>query len=520
MVFLAAFLLSLFLTIILIPILKKIALKYQIVDQPDFVRKIHSKAIPLLGGVSVFIAFFTVIFLFSDQILQGDLELSHWLGFLFGGFFLILGGILDDKYNLKPKTQIIFPILAVISVLLGGVEIAKLSNPAGGAFNLTTISWFSPIFISLWLLGMMYTTKLLDGVDGLVGGVASIGALVIFLFTLTTKYYQPDIAFASLVLAGAILGFLIFNFNPASIFLGEGGALFLGYALGVLAIISGGKIAIALLVMGVPILDVAWTIIRRLLAGKNPFKAADKKHLHHRLLDSGLTQKQTVFVFYFLSAVFGISGLFLQSQGKIIFLGIIVVLMFLLVVFLSFIVNKKKNKPTLLFHVCCAPCSAYVIKEILMKDFKVTIYFYNSNLSSEEEFNARLKWVRFIADLYHLDLIVEPYQHSNWLNRVSGHESDKEKGARCLICYEDRLEKTALLAKEKNFNYFSTSLLVSPYKDREALLRISKQLAIKHQVNFLNEDFSSEGLYHKSQDLAKELGFYRQKFCGCEFSKR
>ncbi len=296
--------------------------------------------------------------------------------------------------------------------------------------------------------------------------------------------------------------------------------MFLGYTLGVLAIISGGKIAIALLVMGVPILDVAWTIIRRLLAGKNPFKAADKKHLHHRLLDSGLSQKQTVFVFYFLAAVFGISGLFLQSQGKIIFLGGIVVLMFLLVIFLSFVVNKKKNKPTLLLHVCCAPCSAYIIKEILSKDFKVTIYFYNSNLSSEEEYDARLKWVRFIADLYQLDLIIEPYQHSNWLSRVKGREADPEKGARCLICYEDRLEKTALLVKEKNFNYFSTSLLVSPYKDREALLRISKQLAIKHQVNFLDEDFSSEGLYHKSQDLAKELGFYRQKFCGCEFSKR
>jgi UDP-GlcNAc:undecaprenyl-phosphate GlcNAc-1-phosphate transferase len=520
MIFVVSFFVALILSLILTPLIKKVAFKYQIIDQPDFARKIHQKPIPLLGGVAIFVVFFTVIFLFSKQLTLGNLELSHWLGFLTGALILVIGGTLDDKYNLGPKKQIIFPLLAIASILIGGVEINKLSNPFGGYFDLASVAWLSPIFIFIWLLGMMYTTKLLDGVDGLVGGVSAIGALVIFLFTLTTKYYQPDIAFASLVLVGAILGFLFYNFNPASIFLGEGGSLFLGYALGVLAIISGGKIAIALLVMGIPILDVAWTIFRRLLSGKNPFKTADKKHLHHRLLAAGLSQKQTVLVFYACSALFGLSGLFLQSQGKLLALGGVVFLMFLLVVSFSYWSFKNNNKPSLLLHICCAPCSVYLIKEVLKKEFNITLYFNNSNLCSEEEYAQRLSWVKWIAETEKLPLIIEPYQHEAWLNLVKGREADPEKGARCLLCYRGRLEASAKLAKEKGIKYFATSLSVSPYKDVQAISAISKELASKYQVDYLDRDFQVNNIYQKSQELAKELGFYRQKFCGCEFTKR
>lgn len=518
MIFVLAFILAVALSLALTPLASRLAVRFQIVDRPDFNRKIHNKPIPLFGGAVVFIAFFVVIFLFSNQLFVGNLNWHHYLGFFVGGLILIIGGTLDDKYNFGPKQQIIFPLLAIIAVLLGGVEILKFSNPFGGYFSLSTVAWLSPIFIAIWLMGMMYTTKLLDGVDGLVSGVSTIGALVIFLFTLTTKYYQPDIAFASLVLAGSILGFLFYNFNPASIFLGEGGSLFLGFALGVLAIISGGKIAIALLVMGIPILDVAWTILRRLLSGKNPFRAADKKHLHHRLLALGLSQKQTVFVFYFLSALFGASGLFLQSQGKLLALGLILLVMLILVISFSFI--KPKAKPGLLLHVCCAPCSAYLVREILNPEFDVTLYFYNSNLDTEDEYNARLKWVQLVAEQNKITLIIEPYNHQAWLGQVSGHGADPERGARCLICYRDRLDKTAELAKEKNFDYFSTSLLVSPYKDTKALINISQELAGKHGVKFLDRDFQINDTYKKSQELARELGFYRQKFCGCEFTKR
>ena len=190
---------------------------------------------------------------------------------------------------------------------------------------------------------MSYTTKLLDGIDGLVSSIGLVGSLVIFLFTLTTRWYQPDIAFAALMLAAACCGFLVLNWHPAKIFLGDGGSLFIGFMLGVLSIISGGKIAIALLIMGVPILDVAWTILRRLLKGKNPFKSADRQHLHFRLLDAGLGQRATVLVFCLTSAIFGLSGLFLQSKGKVYSLVALTIVMLAIITLFAFLDNRKKT---------------------------------------------------------------------------------------------------------------------------------------------------------------------------------
>lgn len=323
-IFILVFLLSVLFT----QFIRKLAVKLNIIDEPKGERKIHKDKTPLLGGASVFLSFFIVIFLVKDKILSGNLEINHWLGFFIGACFLMIGGFLDDKYNLKPSKQIIFPLLAIASVLIGGVSIEKITNPFGGYFYPGLLSAF---IIIIWLLGMMYTTKLLDGIDGLVAGVTAIGGLIIFLFTITTKYYQPDIGLAALIFAGACLGFLVFNWHPAKIFLGEGGSLLLGYILGVLAIISGGKIAIALLVMGIPIMDVIWTIARRLYAGKNPFKFADRQHLHHRLIDIGLSQRKIVLLYYFFAAVFGLSALFLQSSGKLLVLGLLIFIMIVMV---------------------------------------------------------------------------------------------------------------------------------------------------------------------------------------------
>jgi UDP-GlcNAc:undecaprenyl-phosphate/decaprenyl-phosphate GlcNAc-1-phosphate transferase len=327
------FCLALFLSVIFTFLIKKVALKSGIVDSPGLLRKIHKKDIPLLGGTAIFLAFFVCLFFAKNFILSGDLQAGHWFGFFIGSLFLIIGGFFDDKYKLSPGLQIIWPVLAIISVILGGVSVEKITNPLGGLMNLSQI--FSVLIIFVWLMAMMYTTKLLDGVDGLVSGVSAIGALIIFLFTLTTKYYQPDIAMASFILFGATLGFLIFNWHPAKIFLGEGGSLFMGFALGVLAIISGGKIAITLLFMGIPILDLFWTILRRLAEGKNPFKKADKMHLHHRLLALGLSQEKTVSFYLLFALVFGLSGLFLQSFGKIFALLLLLVIMIGVVYFLN-----------------------------------------------------------------------------------------------------------------------------------------------------------------------------------------
>jgi UDP-GlcNAc:undecaprenyl-phosphate GlcNAc-1-phosphate transferase len=351
------FILSLFLTAFLVLIIKKVALRFNIIDKPQGARKIHKRAIPLLGGLAVFLGFFIVLFFVREELVAGKLEYHHWLGFFTGACFLMIGGFLDDKYSMPAGIQIIWPLLAVASIIAGGVGISKISNPLDGLIFLDSFKislWqinnttyyiviLADLFTLIWLMGMMYTTKLLDGVDGLVSGMAAIGGLIIFLFTTTTQYYQPDIALASLIFSAACLGFLVFNWHPAKIFLGEGGSLLLGYILGVLAIISGGKVAIALLIMGIPILDVGWTILRRLYYGKNPFKFADKKHLHHRLLDLGLGQRKTVLFYYIMALAFGGSALFLQSGGKFYALLLLFIIMLAIVVTLSFYGDRVKT---------------------------------------------------------------------------------------------------------------------------------------------------------------------------------
>ena len=337
--YLQIFIITLLLSAALTFLVMKLAVRLGVTDKPDDDRKIHAREVPLLGGLAIFAGFFIILYFVHGNLLTGNLLPRHWLGFFIGGCFLMIGGWLDDKYNLKPIQQIIWPILAIISVIAGGVEIEKITNPFGGYFYLGAMS---AVLIALWLLGMMYTTKLLDGLDGLVTGMTAIGALVIFLFTMSPKYYQPDIGLAALILAAASLGFLFFNWHPAKIFLGEGGSLFLGFSLGVLAIISGGKIAIALLVMGLPILDVAWTILRRLAAGKNPFKFADRKHLHFRLLNTGLGVKKSVLFFYAISIIFGLAALFLQSKGKLLALAALLIIMILVVIFFAYLDRKRK----------------------------------------------------------------------------------------------------------------------------------------------------------------------------------
>ncbi|PKM91072.1 hypothetical protein CVU82_03380 [Candidatus Falkowbacteria bacterium HGW-Falkowbacteria-1] len=514
-IFIAFFLISVIFTVII----KKIALRFNIVDNPDGDRKIHKKITPLLGGVAIFFSYFLSLFVFRADLLSGNLEPSHWFGFFIGAVFIVVGGFLDDKYNLPAKWQIVWPVLASMAVVLGGVNIEKISNPFGDLIYFST--FLSSAIIFLWLLGMTYTTKLLDGLDGLASGVSAIGALVIFLFTISTKYYQPDIALASFLFFTVLCGFLVFNFNPAKIFLGESGSLLLGYILGVLAIISGGKIAIALLVIGLPALDVLWTIVRRIISGKNPFKASDRKHLHHRLIDLGLSQKQAVLFFYFVSGFFGLTGLFLQSKGKFLALGGLLILMLALIIgfYLLENRNKKFKKEKLLLHICCAPCGAYLISEILLKSFDITLYFYNSNIDSLEEYNKRLKFVREISEEYKLKLEIEPYNHDAWLSKAKGLESEPEKGARCFVCYYDRLSKTAKKAKVLAIKNFYTTLLVSPYKDSKKINEFGDSLSFEHDLSFLKLDFDQADLYKKSNELAKAKEFYRQKYCGCEFAR-
>lgn len=352
------FIFAVFLSILTVFMVIHLAIGLGVVDKPNQERKIHKKATPLMGGLAIYLVFFGLLFFQLDKLTAGDLAISHWLGFFAGATILMAGGFLDDKFNLTPKYQLIFPVFAALAVIAGGVEIVKITNPLGGYIHLDAvkipvlslggkmlhISLLSDALIFLWLMGMMYTTKLLDGIDGLVGSVSFIGSLIIFAFTSTPAWSQPDIALASLVLAGAILGFLAYNWHPARVFLGEGGSLFLGFSLGVLSIISGGKFAVALLIMGIPILDVAWTIFRRLKAGHNPFKTSDRGHLHFRFLDLGIGQRKTVLLYSAFSLLFGTSAIFLQSLGKVMALAALLFLMIAIITSFNYLEKKKNEK--------------------------------------------------------------------------------------------------------------------------------------------------------------------------------
>jgi len=327
--FFVAFLIALFVT----PVIQRLAFKVSAVDLPNHPRKIHTKPIPLLGGFVIFIAFMVTLTIYL-RFFEVDLiviPMRFFWGMISGATLLMIGGYLDDKYSLSPKLQFIFPVLAVLAVLASGVGVGInfISNPFGGVINLNFLILgikASGILVFLFLLGMIYTTKFLDGMDGLTSGISLIASLTLFVLSLTDKINQPVTASVAIILCGAIAGFLVFNFNPASIFLGESGSTFLGFMLGVFSVLLGGKIATALLVMGIPILDVAWVIARRLWYGSSPFKA-DRKHLHFRLLDLGFSQKQTVLTLYGIAAVFGAVAISMQSMGKLVSLLILFVLM-------------------------------------------------------------------------------------------------------------------------------------------------------------------------------------------------
>lgn len=185
--------------------------------------------------------------------------------------------------------------------------------------------------------------------------------------------------------------------------------------------------------------------------------------------------------------------------------------------------NKKNVIPTLLLHACCAPCSSYVL-EYLSKYFYITVVFYNPNIASSEEYNLRAKeLMRFIDETEYenpVKVVIENYVPEEFYSAIKGLENCKEGGNRCFKCYELRLERAALLAREKKFDYFTTTLSISPLKNSQKLNEIGKILEEKYGVNYLYSDFKKKNGYKRSIELSREHHLYRQNFCGCEFSKR
>ena len=343
--FLAAALISLAIT----PAVKYVAHMLGLVDRPGDARKIHTRTMPRFGGAAVFVSVLLVGLLYA-MLGQWDFDVvpvRFAVGILLASIVLIVGGSFDDKYDLPAKLTWLFPAAAAAIVIYFGVGvgITFLSNPFGGQIPLSHSILGIPlsiIFLWVWIMGMTYTTKLLDGLDGLASGVSLIGGLVMFALSLTDKINQPVTATLAIIFVGALAGYIVYAFNPASIFLGEGGSTFLGFFLAVLSVLTGAKIATAVLVMGIPILDVGWAILRRLLRGQSPFKA-DREHLHFLLLDAGLGQKRAVLVYYALAALFGFVAVFLQSMGKLLALFLLLAVMIGIIGSLASLYRRKRQ---------------------------------------------------------------------------------------------------------------------------------------------------------------------------------
>ena len=306
--------------------MKKAAQSLRVVDRPDQPRKLHSRPTPLLGGVGIFLSFWAIVLFLIFNPVFGIERISNGLiAALISGIIILLVGIADDLRPLPAKVRLLFVATAILFVAFHAAPwLTKITNPFGGYFALGKI--VSGTLIFFWLMGTTYTVKILDGLDGLAAGVAGIGAFIIFLLASVTKFYQPNVALVAAIFLAACLGFLIFNFYPAKIFLGESGSMFLGFMLGVLAVISGGKIATALLVMAIPILDLARVAYVRIKRKQSVF-IGDREHLHFRLLDAGFSHRQAVLFLYCLSFLFGITTLFLSSLHKLYALGGLLVLM-------------------------------------------------------------------------------------------------------------------------------------------------------------------------------------------------
>lgn len=302
---LIAFLVSMTVVLWSTPVVKTIGLKGGHVDRPD-PRKVHRKPIVRIGGIAIFTGVTTALlivwWLGGFGILTPDKDAEIW-GVTIGGLFFFFIGLADDLFNLSPSSRLLVQTIVATFAWWKGVKINFLSIPF---FDLIHIDqwWLSLPITIIWLVGMVNAINWMDGLDGLAAGVSGIAAVVILIVSLFMN--EPAAALIAAALAGGALGFLRYNFNPAQIFMGDGGAYFMGFLLAGVGVIGVAKTAamtaviLPYIILAVPIVDMSIVIISRLSRGKSPF-LADKSHIHHRLLEAGISQRLTVLFIYALT---------------------------------------------------------------------------------------------------------------------------------------------------------------------------------------------------------------------------
>ncbi len=336
---LVAFAVALIVAFFATPIARRIALNTGAINVPNDSRRVHKKPMALLGGLAIIVGFLiAIIYSFytkNYKLFAMYITRPKTIGSLIGTTIIVVLGIIDDIRPLRARIKFPVQLLAAIVVVATGTRITAISKPfiEGVAvhpsmmFRLQDILAF--VVSVIWIVGITNAINLIDGLDGLAAGVSGIAALSLYIVAVIRR--QDDMAIIAVSLVGAITGFLPYNFNPAKIFMGDTGSTFLGFMLAILSIegtmksVTAFALAIPILVLGLPIFDTAFAILRRIMNGR-PIGEADRGHIHHRLLDMGLSHRMSVTILYIISAALGICSIALVDKGLLPSLTLLIIL--------------------------------------------------------------------------------------------------------------------------------------------------------------------------------------------------
>lgn len=329
-VFLLSFCLGALLTYLAVKIFPKVGL----LDRPHLYGLCRAP-IPYYGGIAIYLGFVILVSLFLDF----DREV---LGLLLCGSLIFVVGLLDDLFRISPWLRLLFQALAGVGLVYFGATILSINLPFFGELSLGI---FASVFVVVWLMTVLNTMNFIDGIGGLNSGVTAICALCLFFLSVNPALHsdlasQENVARLSLIVSGLAFAFLLFDFPKPRILMGDSGSTFFGFLLATLAIFSGGKVATAFLVLGIPILDMLWVVARRVWRGQK-FWQGDKLHLHHRLLLKGFSEKKVVIFYLFVTAMLGFSATLLVSNLQKFFM--ILALLVFGGIFALVLVAEKKN---------------------------------------------------------------------------------------------------------------------------------------------------------------------------------
>ncbi len=319
------------------PVVIGLARKIKAIDVPKDERRVHKKPIPLIGGLAIFYGFLVSV------VCLCDLD-KGILGILLGAVIIVITGVIDDKYSMPAKVKLLLQLVAAGVVVAFGVKMSYFQNPFTGEY--IKFGWLSIPITMIWIAGVTNAVNLTDGLDGLAAGISTISSMCLLVLIMLTGN-NSNLAIMTAALVGAGFGFLPYNFNPAKIFMGDTGSMFLGYMLACISIQGLMKtytvitFAVPILILGLPIFDTIFAIVRRLVKRK-PIMSPDRGHLHHRLLDMGFSQRQTVTILYTLTAILCLTALvmFLENAIK----GLILIAAVVIILLVCFAVLDSKSE--------------------------------------------------------------------------------------------------------------------------------------------------------------------------------